>query len=472
MDADRQPPKHLVSRRDHIVDTGRRLLTAVFVFTSLFLFIRTFALEPFGVPTGSMADTLLGNHREVSCPRCGFPVVLGEPGEHDHATLADATCPNCGQRRINLNNSPEIPGDRLLVDKNVFQLRKPRRWEVCVFRCPVDDSKPYVKRVVGLPGEAVQLLHGDVYANGELQRKTLKQCRECWVLAFDQSHAPAVGWGSRWQIETLGSNKPAVDAGANVLANDMIVMNAETEALGLTYRNWNLDTQMEDSFTDWLAYNGTAWSRGRQDIHDFAMCFDLEVTKGTGSFACRLFDGLDSVSVEFPIGGKATFGRDGGDRITTEFTVQAGQFYRVEFSFFDRRMCLAIDGRVIPPALDLAAESLDNRKAVSRPVQFGAVQANVTIRNFKLYRDVHLRNDATYGTHKAYKLAPDQYFVLGDNSNNSKDSREWAIPGVPEKDFLGKPFLIHQPLKLGTTTLGGPARHYHAIDWGRLRWVR
>ena len=35
--------------------------------------------------------------------------------------------------------------------------------------------------------------------------------------------------------------------------------------------------------------------------------------------------------------------------------------------------------------------------------------------------------------------------MLGDNSANSDDSRSWQIPAVPERNFLGKPFLLHQP---------------------------
>src|SRR4051812_25409312 len=50
--------------RDRVVDTVRRALAASVIFLCLFLFVRSFALEPFGVPTGSMAGTLLGNHRE------------------------------------------------------------------------------------------------------------------------------------------------------------------------------------------------------------------------------------------------------------------------------------------------------------------------------------------------------------------------------------------------------------------------
>ena len=58
-------------------------------------------------------------------------------------------------------------GDRLLVDRTAFALRDPRRWEVVVFRSPVDESELCVKRIVGLPGETVALAGGDVLINGE-----------------------------------------------------------------------------------------------------------------------------------------------------------------------------------------------------------------------------------------------------------------------------------------------------------------
>src|SRR2546423_533158 len=81
------PPRH---------SSPLRLLASVAAaFTILFLFIRTFAVEPFGVPTGSMAPTLLGNHREAKCPRCGYPVRVGSPTTGDWNEMA---CPNCGKR--------------------------------------------------------------------------------------------------------------------------------------------------------------------------------------------------------------------------------------------------------------------------------------------------------------------------------------------------------------------------------------
>ena len=118
---------------------------------------------------------------------------------------------------------------------------------------------------------------------------------------------------------------------------------------------------------------------------------------------------------------------------------------------------------------------MTHRTGVSRPVQLGARGLKATIRNFVLYRDVHYRGDRpneTHGTRTPFPLGPDEYFVLGDNSGNSRDSRAWDTPGVPERDFLGKPFLIHQPLKLGRVTVNGADRTYQTVDWSRVKWVR
>jgi hypothetical protein len=69
-------------------------------------------------------------------------------------------------------------------------------------------------------------------------------------------------------------------------------------------------------------------------------------------------------------------------------------------------------------------------------------------------------------------LGEKEYYVLGDNSGNSHDSREWPVPGVPRAEFLGKPFLIHQPQKLGQVTVNGQMRTFRTPDWDRLKWIR
>src|SRR5437763_1415162 len=66
---------------------------------------------------------------------------------------------------------------------------------------PKDPLKPYVKRIVGLPGEVITIVDGDAYANGELLRKSLPEVREARVTVFDMNYVPVPGgWGPRWLV--------------------------------------------------------------------------------------------------------------------------------------------------------------------------------------------------------------------------------------------------------------------------------
>ncbi|MFL5331429.1 MAG: signal peptidase I [Gemmataceae bacterium] len=66
------------------------------------------------------------------------------------------------------------PGARIWVDKAAFEFRSPRRWEVVVFNGPTDERFPFVKRIVGLPGEMIQIKDGEVYVDGELATKPVE----------------------------------------------------------------------------------------------------------------------------------------------------------------------------------------------------------------------------------------------------------------------------------------------------------
>jgi signal peptidase I len=472
----------------------RRILFLAVPIFCLFLVIRTVGVEPYGVPTGSMAPALVGNHRETFCPRCGYRVIVGEPSRDRTDPYPLATCPNCGRDGIDLSASQDIPGDRLLVDKNVFSLRSPRRWEVAVFHCPVDTTTPYVKRVVGLPGEAVQVIGGDVFANGTILRKTLSELREVRVPVFDMNFAPPGGWAVRWLIAPLAANPPQPNSGVtpdgavvdeSVLKDGVLTLDAASApnaAVGLTYRHWNLDRKTEEPVRDRLAYNDASSNRAKSpvDVHDFLVEFDLEWGAGTGSFAMRLGDGLDSVSAE--LGSESVkLGPDGGDPgVKPGFHPIPGRTYHLAFAFADRRASLAVDGKEMLPPVDLPADpaALSRRVGVSHPLQFGARGVRVAVKNLILYRDVHYRSDGPNGTRLPYQLGPNEYFMLGDNSANSADSRVWTKPktgaaaGVPERDFIGKPFLIHQPLRLGRLRVNGRDRTFQTVDWSRVKWVR
>ncbi|HZD91361.1 MAG TPA: signal peptidase I [Pseudolabrys sp.] len=100
------------------------------------LVIRTFLFQPFNIPSGSMKNTLLvGDYLFVSKYTYGyskysFPLSLPL-------------------------FSGRIPGGWL-----------PQRGDVVVFRLPRDPSVDYIKRVIGLPGDKIQVVDGDVHING------------------------------------------------------------------------------------------------------------------------------------------------------------------------------------------------------------------------------------------------------------------------------------------------------------------
>ena len=94
------------------------------------LVIRTFFFQPFNIPSGSMKATLLvGDYLFVSKYSYGYS-------------------------HYSLPLSPNIFSGR------IGAFSKPERGDIVVFRLPKDDSTDYIKRVIGLPGDKIQMIDG------------------------------------------------------------------------------------------------------------------------------------------------------------------------------------------------------------------------------------------------------------------------------------------------------------------------
>src|ERR1700704_2460401 len=119
-----------------IAETGRVVIHALLIA----LVIRTFLFQPFNIPSGSMKATLLiGDYLFVSKYSYGYS-------------------------HYSLPFSPPLFSGR-------FFGSEPQRGDVVVFRLPKDDSTDYIKRVIGLPGDRIQMKDGVLYINGAAVKK-------------------------------------------------------------------------------------------------------------------------------------------------------------------------------------------------------------------------------------------------------------------------------------------------------------
>ncbi len=163
------PPSPAAERASRFrVQAGRETIEAFAVAFILALLFRAFVAEAFVIPTGSMAPTLMGAHRDVFCDQCSHRFQLGASTEAgEPITVVGGICPNCRHANsLNLRDEPDdrtFNGDRILVSKYAYAVHDPDRWDVVVFKVPINPKQNYIKRLVGLPGEVLSVRHGDVY---------------------------------------------------------------------------------------------------------------------------------------------------------------------------------------------------------------------------------------------------------------------------------------------------------------------
>ncbi|MCO8120943.1 signal peptidase I [Stieleria sp. TO1_6] len=149
----------------------RETVEAFVVAFVLALLFRAFVAEAFVIPTGSMAPTLMGAHKDLFCQQCDHRFQVGASierrGPIQDDTVVGGVCPNCHYlNNLDLagnSNDATFNGDRILVSKFAYTLSEPERWDVIVFKFPGNPKQNYIKRLVGLPNETLSIQYGDVY---------------------------------------------------------------------------------------------------------------------------------------------------------------------------------------------------------------------------------------------------------------------------------------------------------------------
>jgi len=163
-----------------ILDTIKTVAYAVLIA----MVVRTLGFEPFNIPSGSMIPNLLiGDYLFVSKFSYGYS---------KHSLMFSL---------------PIIPG-RVLYSK-------PERGDVAVFKLPSDNSTDYIKRIIGLPGERVQMKDGRLFIDGKIiKRERIKDFKEIGpsgnirkiaqyneILPNGKSHKILEEWGDKGPLD-------------------------------------------------------------------------------------------------------------------------------------------------------------------------------------------------------------------------------------------------------------------------------
>jgi len=460
------------NRAAEIANTFEWLITA---FVLAFLF-RAFVMEAFRIPTGSMADTLKGAHFRMRCPQCGYRYDHGAGNYGIRDTIPSTyvgkiacRCPSCGWYQQASGHIPVASGDRILVLKCIYQFVQPKRWDVVVFKNPLDPSINYIKRLAGLPGETIEILDGDVYVNGQISRKPPKVQTELWMPVYDNDYQPArpqeiMFNGRAWDrpFKNIGSSRWRVDE------DDPTRFRLDSEPD--TVSTMLYDTSVGNDFRATYAYDSVGQFSYMPYCSDLMVRFYVSSPGSQGRVGTGLSKhGIDyKASVE--LAGRMVIAKvsDGVQTKLAEKEIPppaAGKPHLLSFANVDHLLVLEFGQERLTWDLGRGPADAGPVRADVPPTASIFGSGKLMLSHVAIFRDIHYTSSkyanssetgrATGGN--PFVLAKDQFFMLGDNSPNSEDSRWWQTKGiansslyydegiVPLDYLVGKALFVYWP---------------------------
>lgn len=386
----------------------REAIEGLVIAIVLALLIRGFEAEAFVIPTGSMAPTLRGRHKDVACEQCEHQYAAGASleAEQSHGDVVLTSCPMCGfpqQNTYDKGRDASFSGDRILVNKFAFDpLGVPERFDIIVFKNPNDAKQNYIKRLCGLPGETVMLMRGDIYVRKndaeqnetwEIARKPPKKLRAMLQPVHDTDFIPTVldenGLPPRWQADsnstawTTTDRHRTFDLASSVNDNwiryrhiapdtrEWIAIREgknpdfqgnEGELIGDSYA-YNSFLNSKASFPQLgrpnrIGYDYQQRSAGKNWVGDLAVECNVEIKSDAGEFTMDLVEGgwhfrcrIDvstgkaTMTIQDPAGVQRPF--DESTTAAAETKIQGAGSYRVMFSNIDSQLRLWVNNGLV-----------------------------------------------------------------------------------------------------------------------------
>lgn len=517
-----------MANRDSLKDTFESIIIA---FLLAFVF-RAYVVEAFIIPTGSMAPTLLGQHLRATCDQCGHRFTVdvdhqdtmerigaGRAIQRSYVTQPQgltAVCPMCFNPVHLPRNTWVNAGDRILVQKYIYNFTEPRRWDVVVFKYPAEPGTNFIKRLVGLPGEDLLIVEGNVYTRSHQADKS--HTTDGWGIAR-KGDRPKVQ-NAVWQ-SVYHSDRFPLDRGDAKLSPQRVRFAwrlpwVAAQGLGHwdfsqgTHYQFNSDTRGELRFDfesasgqPRYAYNQLKEHRPEvqhepmEDIRLAAritpekegLTLQLQTTARWGSYAdmqpvaiAAMVDAQGQAVIELP--GVVDPATKKPVRLAEGKThaIAPGHATKLELWYVDQQVMLWVDGQVVAEAtFELDMPTLRSRPALPlgfKPdVRIMMQGSPALVSGVELDRDLFYSSNQSRGRSRPglgalvkeesgtfgepVTLAEDHFYVLGDNSPWSKDSRYWEAVNpwiadrmfdghdlvgiVPRKLMIGRAFFVYWP---------------------------
>ncbi|QDU61088.1 signal peptidase I [Planctomycetes bacterium Pan216] len=474
-------------------DAREYVETLVFVLVLVCL-LRAFAVEAFVIPTGSMATTLLGVHKRVVSPTTGYPSLINASGEVESGIPVTMGRGQNTEEPLDLTNLGRRGGDRVVVAKFLYEgFDDPDRWDVVVFKCP-DTQKShinFIKRLVGLPNETVKISYGDLWVRDDsdqgdgrfhIARKPPKVIDAVRRLVYDNDYP------SRAMLETGTAPRWAPESTDQwTVADDGKSFSSSPKRDGwLDYRHLLPDSTSSDGpapslITDFESYN----SNGRQSrpnndwVGDLMIECSLEVRQLEGKVTFELVEAARVYQAVFDLATKKIELTQNGEKLAEASSpITSTGSWPIRFANFDDRLTLWVNGSLVfGDGVDVApleGDELGPTMADTTPVRIGSREADVTVSQLKIFRDLYYSQQAAEADYRApfhsrspevtpdsvgywrealservpreFSMADDEFLMFGDNSRASSDSREWFRGHVvPRHLLLGRALVLYWP---------------------------
>lgn len=302
----------------------------------------------------------------------------------------------------------------------------PERYEIVVARLAREDE-PVVKRVLGLPFERVQITHGDVWINGSILRSG--EGHSPLVTVFDQR------WHDMARVFLVAPTE--LELWQRGEAEWTLHADALAAGSGGSFARYAAHSNLADDYLD-LAHTRI---EGSFPANDVVVECDVLATGDGARTALRLSEQGDVFELALthsPDGSakaQLTRTQPGAEPVVlaeAPLAFGAGAWHHVRFSNRDNELGADVDGRanVVRTTYERnvlhPGDQLREGRSIGVRVAFGGEAGTFRFRGLRILRDLTYTPRGAHATNDAQLLGSDEYFLLGDNSDHSRDSREWG----------------------------------------------